>query len=75
MDQAAGNETSISGPRGTGFKRIPLGSLTELFIAQHSQAGVYVEPREYQLITPHSLDIDNGIFLSQYAIPPFLRSQ
>jgi len=71
MDQAAGNEASISGPRGTGFKRIPLGSLTELFIAQHSQAGVYVEAREYQFITPHSLDIDNGIFLSQYAIPPF----
>ncbi len=30
------------------------------------------EAREYQLITPHSLDIDHGIFLtSQYAMPPF----
>lgn len=71
MDQAAGNEAFISGPRGGGFKRFPLGSLTETLIAQQTQGGMYIESREYQLITPHSLEIDHGIFLSQYAIPPF----
>lgn len=71
MDQATGGETYISGHQGFHFKRFPIGSLTETLIAQHNPGGAYVEAREYQPITPYNLDINHGVFASQYTSPPF----
>ncbi|WP_315816192.1 hypothetical protein [Paraflavitalea speifideaquila] len=70
MEQT-GNDISLSGSQDIRFNRFPAEGLTETLIAQHSRGAGYVEAREYRLITPHSLNIDNGIFIGPYAIPPF----
>ncbi|QEC45958.1 DEAD/DEAH box helicase [Pseudobacter ginsenosidimutans] len=67
MDQAA-NHQELSNNR---FKRFSLESLDETQIAQSGAGGQYVEQKDYQLITPHSLEADSGIFLNRLAFPLF----
>lgn len=71
MDQAAGNKIPTSAQDGFRYKRFSIDSLTETFLALHTPGGVYMELRDYQLIAPHSLEIDQGIFGQPYAYPAF----
>ncbi len=69
MDQA-GNKLEVYG-QGAQFRRFPLEHLNETLIAQSSAGGHYIEQKDYQLISPHSLEQDHGIFLNRLAFPVF----
>lgn len=65
------NQVDSSSGQDARFKRFPLHHLNETLIAQSSASGQYVEQKEYQLISPHTLEQDSGIFLNRLAYPIF----
>lgn len=70
MDQG-GNLMEVSSGQGAHFRRFPLEHLNETLIVQSSVGGQYIEQKDYQLISPHSLEQDHGIFLNRLAFPVF----
>ncbi|MDF2191854.1 DEAD/DEAH box helicase [Paraflavitalea sp. CAU 1676] len=70
MDQAAHHTATPPGADAR-FKRFIIDQLNDTAIAQRSPGANYIEPREYQLISPHSLEPDHGIFINRLAYPIF----
>lgn len=68
---STGNHPEAASGQPAHFKRIPLEQLDEAFIAKHSTDGHSTTSKEYQLISPHHLEPDNGIFLNRLAFPLF----
>ena len=65
------SNSGISEAGGVSFRRLPLVHLSEAMIAQRSAAPVFIEQKDYRLITPHSLETDSGIFINPFAFPVF----
>ncbi|WP_240966213.1 DEAD/DEAH box helicase [Pseudoflavitalea sp. G-6-1-2] len=67
MSQASGSPMGHS----VHFRRFQLAELNESLIAANSGDGSFARPEDYRLISPHSLELGNGVFLNRLAYPVF----
>ena len=70
MEQADGNNFDTPLP-GVPYKRFAIDGINETMIAGSHPGGHFIEPKDYQLITPHQLETGHGIFLNRLAFPLF----